>query len=294
MSEVITLTSEQFQALISAAGAIPALQQQILTMQNTASSTQREVGYKVKEPEPFTGKRTDLARFLSQLALVFDSAPGRFAGAESRIPYAASLLRGTAFTWLQPQLDAVPKPDFMLNWDLFVASLRSAFGDPNQKHNAEKMIHSLRQRSSASLYASDFRRLASYIDWNNAALLFQYQLGLKEDLKDELAKLEPITNLDQLITTTIKIDDRLFDRRRERPNLDRPTGSGPIRRDDPHFMDVDAVSSSKPRGPLSDEEKRRRRELNLCLYCGEKGHSACDCPKCKSGKSSARKPSGSF
>lgn len=41
-------------------------------------------------------------------------------------------------------------------------------------------------------------------------------------------------------------------------------------------MDLSAVSSQH-RGPLSDEEKDRRRQLNLCYYCGKKGHRVINC-----------------
>lgn len=34
-----------------------------------------------------------------------------------------------------------------------------------------------------------------------------------------------------------------------------------------------------PRGPLTDEEKDRRRKLNLCFYCGEPEHTRMDCKK---------------
>src|SRR4030095_6170085 len=37
-------------------------------------------------------------------------------------------------------------------------------------------------------------------------------------------------------------------------------------------------SESKPRGPLSDEEKERRKKLNLCVYCASPKHSVADCP----------------
>ena len=34
---------------------------------------------------------------------------------------------------------------------------------------------------------------------------------------------------------------------------------------------------SKKRGPLSDQEKKYRRDNNLCLYCGKPGHMAAEC-----------------
>jgi len=33
-----------------------------------------------------------------------------------------------------------------------------------------------------------------------------------------------------------------------------------------------------PRGPLSEAEKQRRRDHNLCLRCGQSGHYATNCP----------------
>jgi hypothetical protein len=47
------------------------------------------------------------------------------------------------------------------------------------------------------------------------------------------------------------------------------------------------VNSVKFRGPLTQAEKDRRRQLNLCLYCGGAGHNADTCPN-KSGKAKKR------
>jgi hypothetical protein len=41
-------------------------------------------------------------------------------------------------------------------------------------------------------------------------------------------------------------------------------------------MEVDATS--RPRGPLSDAEKERRRRDGLCLYCASKDHQVINCP----------------
>ena len=45
-------------------------------------------------------------------------------------------------------------------------------------------------------------------------------------------------------------------------------------------MEVDALNlkTSKPKGPLTAEEKARRRREGLCSYCGVKGHFADSCP----------------
>ncbi|KAG2228398.1 hypothetical protein INT48_002076, partial [Thamnidium elegans] len=60
-------------------------------------------------------------------------------------------------------------------------------------------IRALRQIGSATKYSTEFRRISMMLNWNNDAL-------------DELARLEPITDLNQIIAKTIDIDNRLFAR----------------------------------------------------------------------------------
>lgn len=49
-------------------------------------------------------------------------------------------------------------------------------------------------------------------------------------------------------------------------------------------MDLSA-SSYSPRGPLSQEEKERRRKLGLCYYCGKGVHRAVDSTLLRKGQS---------
>ena len=38
------------------------------------------------------------------------------------------------------------------------------------------------------------------------------------------------------------------------------------------------INSTRRCGPLSEQENQRRRANRLCLYCGEPGHIAVNCP----------------
>ena len=38
------------------------------------------------------------------------------------------------------------------------------------------------------------------------------------------------------------------------------------------------IDTTRRRGPLSEEEKQRRRANRLCLYCGGPGHIVVNCP----------------
>jgi len=51
---------------------------------------------------------------------------------------------------------------------------------------------------------------------------------------------------------------------------------------------VGSPATAIPRGPLSAEERQRRRDNNLCLYCGNGGHLAQNCPNAPPARSIPR------
>ena len=55
----------------------------------------------VKDPEPFTGIQTDLKHFKNQLALVLADM-GRFTHIQYQLRYCFSLLKGDAYTIMEP------------------------------------------------------------------------------------------------------------------------------------------------------------------------------------------------
>lgn len=44
-------------------------------------------------------------------------------------------------------------------------------------------------------------------------------------------------------------------------------------------MDLDSTKDGKRFKPLTIEERKRRMDNNLCLYCGEPGHRVPQCPQ---------------
>jgi hypothetical protein len=119
------------------------------------------------------------------------------------------------------------------------------------------------------------------------ALVRQFQWGLREDIKNLLLTLNDAASLSKAITQVVECDNRLFLRRQEKKgNLSNfqpmvfpspsPLNNGfhDTRPDDP--MQVDATQI---KGPLSYEERKRRKREGLCFYCGSKDHKLPDCPK---------------
>ena len=170
--------------------------------------------------------------------------------------------------------------------------------DINIKKLSYQRIQALKQTGSASTYANEFRRHSLNLDWNDEPLRQHFFRGLKSEVKDKVLSPTDFVDLDSLIENAIKWDNLLYQRRKDPNNnlkssdrsnvkphsnfkpwnqtvhkpqqwqTPRPStfGSGPAP------MEVDSI-----RGPIMRAEKDRRRQKNLCLYCGNSGHQVVNC-----------------
>jgi Retrotransposon gag protein len=258
-------------------------------------------------PEPFNGKpASQLREFLTQLRLVFAGQPSKFQNDRFKVIYAASLLRGTAFSWFQPYLDMTNPPAWLSDFALFTAEINKVFGDPELRISAARSLDRLRQTGSAIAYAAEFRRHATILNWEDEPLAHRFYQGLKDSVKDEIVRFGRPKELDTLVQLAINIDSRIYERVMERNHDIRPSTSAPRRnqlphttvrtQSVPHSLSADAsrdsastpvpsgsrpveAGSARPRfRRLTEEEKAHRRRNNLCLYCGDPHHIALDCP----------------
>ena len=136
-------------------------------------------------------------------------------------------------------------------------------------------------------YLSNFRRLVAETNWPEQKRCSLFYRGLNDDLKDALAQIvDPPEDWEELIDLVVKIDHRLGERRGEKSKVPKlfifksdKKSTDPKVQDDVEPMQIGGIW-----GPLSKEEKDRRRKFNFCLYCGKSGHYAKDClvrPKLK-------------
>ncbi len=106
--------------------------------------------------------------------------------------------------------------------------------------------------------------------WTGSSL-GNYRLGAETSLP---------SSLDGLVSLAIRVDARLQQRgqRARRASADNRLDHLPIpyRDGDISFGKPEPMQMGRPR--LSLEEKRRRRNEGLCLYCGAAGHIAAQCP----------------
>jgi hypothetical protein len=250
------------------------------------------LGKHLAKPPEFDGKdRQGCSPFISHCRLYIRGNIANFPTEQSKILFVSSYLRGNAFSWFEPHLKTVDDPLFS-NFETFVAELEKNMGDPDRERSLTRQLQTLSQTTSASAYATKFFQISSSLSWNDDALRAQFYTGLKKEVKDALAiamiTFEP-TSVQALSDMAIRVDNRLYERksedrrgqgkeqaRQEGPRVAPVNSQGHV---GPRPMDLDANQKSVKFKPLTQEEKKRRRDNGLCLYCGEKGHDAANCPR---------------
>jgi len=207
-----------------------------------------------------------------------------------------------------------PIPTELTSFKAFAKALNTLYGDPDREATAEREIYGLRQTGSVADYASKFEAKSQYLTWNDSGLRAQFYRNLKDEVKDEIARGDKPDSFADLRTLAIRLDNRLYERRLDRTNPSTskapftktapPTGPQPMpNRTYTPAPNVAAAPTTQPGQPtgglrvpshtpdgtypmelgsrgwqLTETEKQRRRELELCGYCGEGGHYRQHCP----------------
>jgi hypothetical protein len=249
--------------------------------------------------------------------MVIALQPSRFPDERTKIIYFGSFLRDTAFLWFQPYITGSSQQEWMNNLDTFIGRFKEAFGDPDEEATAERNLFSLRQKGSAATYAADFQRYASLLSWDKQALKAQYYRGLKEQIKDEFARTGKPETFQEMVTQSIRIDNRLFERSLEKsgstgvsttttttvgsrnftPRAPSTYNKTPFRQ---QYSSTTTARSEQDRpsnnfnrpgsttslpltrsGKLDPSEYQKRKDANLCLYCGAADHAVAKCPLAK-------------
>lgn len=266
----------------------------------TTNSRAPETRHLAKEPDSFSGNPTELENFLTSCVLYMDCYPGTFNSDKGKINFIISHCRHKVMKSLRPLMNRAQQPELLHNYEEFLKYLRRHWGDPDEKGNAKREMRKLRQQGSASEFFLKFNQLVAILGWSpDSEILVENAIDkLAGELKDEIVRqgeLE-VSSIDQLMDFVVPLDNRLREREKEKRELQASTQKFP-RNTNPNMpkhspsQNATGIQTNNPPphriGPLSSEEKDRRRANKLCMYCGDAGHPVDTCPK--KGKDSARR-----
>jgi len=281
---------------------------------------------KLREPDPFDGSDSrKLRTFILQCKLNFRDRPDMFKSDTDKVNYMLSYLKGSALDCFEPALLDPNEPQWLSNFTLFIEELEANFGTYDPVGEAEAELEALRMHDShqATKYFIKFQQLASRVQWGEAALRRQAYNGLAKRIKDDMVHHDKPNTLAGLRKLVQAIDARYWERRNEVSRETRASGSSGNKsepKSDSNKSDnksgkgfskqkntnsgstqgkgstseqkkaptPDLSSKLGKDGKLTPQERQRRLDNKLCLFCGTSGHVAKDCPKSTSASSKAR------
>ena len=263
---------------------------------------------KYPDPEPFNGSRDQFTRFRSNLRMKLMSNYDWYPTEQDKLRYVLGRLSGDARKRFESKIKADGSVDYTNTEELFMA-FELAFGDPfKDQHAMRKLQRCFQGNRPFSTWFSEFQLLAIDSKQDEKQVRVLLETNASREYIDRLylrCHDVPKLNFEELVKEFQAVENhfRLVEAHGSRmaqgnsgSNISRPQNSRTTTA--PAAATTVQVSTRTPsttlstatgthpgpmdtsvtRGPLSPEEKAHRRTQGLCLYCGQPGHIAINCP----------------
>lgn len=275
-------------AIEAASAAPPATQPTTQPQVYTASPAHH--GPKIASPDKFEGKRGVKAEiFISQVSLYVMTNHRMFLDERSKVAFAISYLSGEASIWATPLVNKLLEPDSdsTITYADFITAFKSAYYDPHRVTKAENELRALRQTRSVVEYSTKFNQLASIISWDQQTLLSHFRGHLKPEISVHMIR-DEFKTLAEAVTIATNIDNALHPTKESAfgtASSSTPTSTANVA----SIIDPDAMDCSAMRFNIPTKEYQRRKDNNLCFYCGKANHSVSRCTQLKADNERAGK-----
>lgn len=261
-----------------------------------AGLSQRSSSGRATVPPPLNPKfkgsdgQLSFAEFSSKLITMQSRFPEAFSTDVDKVNYALQSLEGIPALYFAPYVNGLARDDeqMLTNYTIFMRVLDEMYGD---QHNADEINHlltRLRQSGSMTEYIAKFRSLSARSGWNDVSLLSRFKEGLSDDIKSMLTpqwhtlstlRLAQSAAISAYQNSQARIRHNKASSRTQAafPNWQRRSHASPAAAastPSPSAMDLDMVRTKH----ITADEKQRRRDGGLCLYCGGANHFAGSCP----------------
>ena len=214
--------------------------------------------------ERYEGDPEGCSPFLTNCSILFALQPYTFATEEARVAYAITHLTGRARLWGPAEWER--RTPACSSFQVFTSELQRVFAVPSRGLDHHDSLFGLRQGGrTVADYSIDFRTRVHRSGWNTVAQCDAFLEGLDEYVKDGLVPYDLPRSLNELIELSTRVDGRIRARRRER-RQGPPKWRSPVSRPAPPTQEAEPMQVG--RTSLTPEEWSRRRQGNLCLYCG--------------------------
>lgn len=231
----------------------------------------------IRPSEHYDGDPDQCGGFLLQCHLSFMRSPSLFPTPVSKITYLVSALKGKALCWSHAFLQSHSMET--LTYETFLQEFKRVFQLPLQQEAGKRLLTLKQGLKTVADHSIDFRIMAERTGWNELALQGTFLNSLSKTIRDKLATCDEPQSLDELINLSIRIDNRLRERRNERMSSYRPwTPTIHVTSEGPSAEHPLPETMQAGRGRLSPEERLRRFGTRVCIYCGKKGHFLANCP----------------
>ena len=249
------------------------------------------------EPPGFSGIPSELPSFKLKLCQFLRGNYNTYFDSQSQLMYAGSLLTGDADEWYMNLVDHTTynlPPHYDL--DSFLQAMTDFFGGGITLASRERSLDTLRQTGTVQQLAIAFQNITNTFTprWTDHPLIYVLSKKIREPIRFELAARGTVPLLfHDYVAAAISVEQNQAAannfRGQPQPQPPRlpykppPALPAPAPRSNPppqaHVpMDLDGMRARNG-GALSQEERRRRAEGNLCAYCGQPGHIITACPR---------------